>query len=80
MKTQILGLKELRENVEKYITQIKMGKSFVVVKRSEPVFKISSAEDESDLWETVVDFTKINKKGISAKRVLSALRKLNASS
>lgn len=80
MKTQILGLKELRENVGKYITQIKMGKSFVVVKRSEPVFKISSAEDESDLWETAVDFTKINKKGIAAKKVLSALRKLNASS
>ena len=80
MKTQILGLKELRENVQKYASRIKKGESFVVVKKSRPLFKISPVEEEENEgpWETVVDFTKINKKGVDARKILSALRKLNA--
>ena len=83
MKTQILGLKELRENMQKYASRVEKGESFVVVKKSKPLFKISSVdEDDKDegLWETVIDFTKINKNGVDARRVLMELRKLNASS
>ena len=74
----IVGLKELRENIENYISQVKKGKSFIVVKRSKPVLKISSPDEGSELWERAADFTKINKNGIEAKKVLAALRKLNA--
>ena len=78
MKMQILGLKELRENMQKYAARVKKGESFIVVKKSRPLFKISSIDEDEELWETVVDFTKINKNGVDAKKVLSALRKLKA--
>jgi len=77
MKNNTVGLRELRENIENYINQVKRGKSFIVIRRSKPVLKISSPDDE-ELWETVADFTKINKDGVSAKEVLKELRKLNA--
>jgi len=51
----------------------------MVVRKSKPVFKMVPPETEEE-WETVVDFTKINKNGIDAKRVLRELRKLNAHS
>lgn len=73
MKTSIVGLKELRENIESYISEVKKGKSFVVVRRSQPVFKISSPEDESGQWETVVDFTRIKKGGVAIDDILSRL-------
>ena len=72
MAKNIVGLKELRENINHYISQVEKGKSFVVVRKSKPVFRISQAEEE-DNWETVVDFTKIRKGGIPLKEVLSRL-------
>mgnify|MGYP001593744227 FL=1 len=78
MKNAIVGLKELRANIEDYISQVRKGKSFIVVRRSKPVLKISSPDEDESIWETVADFTSINKDGVSAKDVLKALRKLNA--
>ncbi|OHA89494.1 MAG: hypothetical protein A3C70_01500 [Candidatus Zambryskibacteria bacterium RIFCSPHIGHO2_02_FULL_43_14] len=80
MKTQILGLKELRENMQKYASRTEKGESFIVVKKSKPLFKISSLDEVNELWETVVDFTKINKNGVDAKKVLRELRAINARS
>lgn len=71
--TKIIGLKELRENTETYLTQIKKGYSFLVLRRSEPVFKISPVEESEDLWETVIDFTKIKKGGVPLKEILARL-------
>ncbi len=75
-----MGLKELRENMQKYISRIEKGESFIVVKKSKPLFKISSVDEEEGFWETVVDFTKLNKKGVDAKKILRELHKLNAAS
>lgn len=79
MRNSILGLKELRENTENYISQVKKGKSFVVVRRSKPIFKITPIDDFGDegIWENVVDFTKFNKNGITAKNLLKRLKTLN---
>lgn len=74
---KIVALKELRENVDTYISEVKKGKSFLVVRRSQPVFTISPP-DEAELWESVVDFTSIQKHGVSVHEVLKMLRKLNA--
>ena len=78
MKNSIIGLKDLRENMENYITKIKKGRSFVVVKRSKPVFKISPVDEWGDegIWETVVDFTEINSKGVPVREVIQALKEL----
>ena len=78
MKTNILGLKELRGNMQKYASLVEKGESFIVVKKSKPLFKISSVDEDDGLWETVADFTKINKNGIPAKEILKVLFKLNA--
>ncbi|MBI2045950.1 MAG: hypothetical protein HYT28_00815 [Parcubacteria group bacterium] len=74
--TTIIGLKELRENTEKYISQIKKGKSFTVLRRSHPVFQIMPPEDGGE-WETFVDFTLFEDNGISAKELLLRLKKLH---
>ncbi len=74
-KHNIVGLKELREDMDKYIARVDKGESFTVVRRSRPVFKIAPVDEESG-WETVVDFTQIDKKGVLAEEVLAALRRI----
>lgn len=69
----IVGLKELRENLETYISKVKKGDSFIVVRKSKVVFKISPMDADGALWEPVVDFTKIKKGGASIGDLLSRL-------
>lgn len=78
MKTaSMIGLKELRENTEDYISKVKKGESFLVLRKSKPVFRISNPDnDENSVWEEVVDFTKLKKGGIEASQLLSRLEKL----
>ena len=73
MKTHILGLKELRENMQKYASLVEKGESFIVVKKSKPLFKISSVDEDEGLWETVIDFTKLRKGGIPVEELLAKL-------
>lgn len=68
----IVGLKELRQNIETYIQAVKRGGSFIVVRKSKPVFKISLPDNE-EMWETVIDFTKIKKGGVPIDEILSRL-------
>lgn len=69
----IIGLKHLRENIDTYINQIKKGSSFVVVRRSKPVFKIMPIDSEDGRWETIIDFTKIKKGGVRIEDILSRI-------
>ena len=66
-----IGLKELRENVNTYTKRVKAGDSFVVMRRSTPLFKITPVEDE--VWEEVIDFTKIKKGGVDIDELLQRL-------
>jgi len=76
MKTNIIGLKELRENMETYISQVKKGKSFTVVRRSSPVFRVTPVDELGDegVWETVVDFSSLKGGGMPAKQFLKLLK------
>jgi len=77
-RDQIIGLKDLRLNTEKYINRLNKGESFTVVRRSKPVFNMVPFDEDNDgLWETVVDFTKINKGGVSAEKVYKVIKKFN---
>ena len=78
MNTAIVGLKDLREHTENYIARVRRGKSFIIVRRSKPIFKITPVDEWGDegLWETVVDFRQIGAEGMSAKTLLKALRKI----
>ncbi len=72
-KENIVGVKELRQNLDEYIAQVNKGKTFTVFRRSKPVFKITPVVDEESAWETVVDFTKIKKGGVAVDELLSRL-------
>ena len=78
--TKIIGLNDLRENTEQYISSVKKGKSFVVVRRSKPIFRVSPVDEWGDegVWETVVDFTKVSKKGVPIDNVIASLKRLHA--
>jgi len=69
----IVGLKELRENIDTYINAVERGRSFVVVRKSKPVFKISSLQETDELWEQIIDFTKIKKGGVAISQLLGRL-------
>lgn len=73
----IIGLKELRQHMEAYIRRVQKGGSFIVVKKSRPVFKITPLEQEEE-WETVVDFTEIDPLGVPSKKVATTLKHLLA--
>lgn len=70
---KIIGLKELRENLPYYAEKIEGGQSFLVVKKSKPVFRISPFDEDDSLWEEVIDFTKIKRGGIPIDDLLSRL-------
>jgi antitoxin (DNA-binding transcriptional repressor) of toxin-antitoxin stability system len=60
----LVSLKDLRTKLTDYTRLVsEHGNSFIVLKKSKPVFKIVPIEEDS--WETVVDFTEIDKKGVS---------------
>lgn len=60
--------------MQKYASRVEKGESFTVVKKSKPLFKISSVDEDEGLWETVVDFTKYRKGGILAEELLAKLK------
>lgn len=68
----LIALKELRLNMEKYADQVKAGASFIVLKQSKPLFKIVPITDDEQ-WEEVIDFTKLRKGGIDIKELLARL-------
>jgi len=67
----LVALKDLRLNMEKYVNEVKTGKSFIVLKQSKPIFKLTPIEDED--WEEVINFTKIKKGGVDITELLKAL-------
>ena len=69
---KLIGLKEFRNKVNEITERVNRGESFVVLKKSKPVFKITPLSDDEQ-WEEVVDFTKIKKGGIKIKQILSRL-------
>jgi len=73
MTEKIIGLKELRLKADSYIAQVKKGQSFLVMRRSRPVFRISPPDQADSLWEEVVDFTKIKRGGVRLNDLLSRL-------
>jgi prevent-host-death family protein len=71
IKEEVIGFKDFRLNAAKYIDAANEGQSFLVVKRSRPVFRI---EPVGEVWETIGDFTTMPNGGVSAKELAKALR------
>jgi len=68
----LIGLKDLRLNMDKYATEVKAGKSFIVLKQSKPLFKLTPVDRDED-WEEVINFAKIKKGGVNINELLAAL-------
>ena len=51
-----------------YARKVQKGQSFIVFKRSQPLFKINPIEE--DIWEEVIDFTKIKRGGVDIADLL----------
>lgn len=67
----IINLKNLREHMQEYARKVQKGDSFIVFKKSKPLFKISPIDE--GLWEEVIDFTKISKGGVDIKDLIKNL-------
>ena len=67
----IINLKNLREHMQEYARRVKKGDSFIVFKKSKPLFKISPIDD--GLWDEIIDFTKISKDGVDIKDLIKRL-------
>ncbi len=72
--TEDLGFRELRENSDKVIAEVAKGKSFLVKRKSKALFRIVPVEQE--VWETAIDFTRIDDKGVLVGNVLQAIDEL----
>lgn len=46
IKPNLVGLRELRENMDKYIAEVQKGKTFWVLRKSKAVFKMEPPVDE----------------------------------
>lgn len=68
----IIALKDLRQHMERYAQKVRAGQSFIVVKRSRPIFSINPISYEES-WETVIDFTKVKKGGVPIDELLKRL-------
>ena len=51
--TKVIGLKELRTNLDIYLNELSKGRSFLVVRRSKPIFKISPPDEDERFTELV---------------------------
>jgi len=72
-QSTFIGLKEFREKLPDYIKTIEKGSSYIVIKRSKPVFRISPVENDDEMWETVIDFTQIRRGGVNIDEILKRL-------
>jgi len=68
----IIGLKDLRQKMSHYAEKVQKGESFLVVKRSKPLFMLTPIEQDR-AWESVIDFTKIKKGGVDINDILLRL-------
>jgi len=73
---KIIGLKDLRLNIEKYIKLIRKGHSFIVVRKSDPIFKLEPTDKWGDegTWETIADFTNMKDGGAPMAELLEGLK------
>jgi len=69
----VIGLKELRANMETYIKRVEKGESLTVTRQSTPLFVICPV-DEEGRWETVIDFVKETGKGMPMEELLESLK------
>ncbi|OGL89024.1 hypothetical protein A3H75_02360 [Candidatus Uhrbacteria bacterium RIFCSPLOWO2_02_FULL_51_9] len=67
----IIGLKEVRANINRFVRGTQRGESYIVARKSKPLFRLGPLEEET--WQEVIDFTTIKKGGVNIKEILKRL-------
>lgn len=78
----LIGIKDFRASLADIADAVEKGESFLVMRRSKPIFKVEPFEPEEvdeglDIpgWKTIIDFTKGGKKkGIPADKLYKAMK------
>ena len=50
-KLKIVGLRELRNNMDYYVSEVAKGKSFIIARKSKAVFKIEPVPKGELVWD-----------------------------
>lgn len=66
-----IGFRELRLETDEIIEAVNAGASYIVSRKSKPLFKIVPLEEE--VWDTVIDFTELSPKGVDINAVLHVM-------
>ncbi len=76
MEPKVVGLRELRENMDKYVERVAKGESILVLRKSKPVFKIMPVDEWGDEghWEDI-DMRDKNGEGVPMDKFFVMLRK-----
>lgn len=79
MQPNVVGLRELRVCMDEYVDRISKGESFLVLRKSKPVFKIEPVDEWGDEghWENF-DFRDKNGKGMRMDKFLDEVKKFIA--
>ena len=73
--TSIVGLKELRANMETYISRVDAGETITVCRRSKPLFNLTPIDEWGESgWNDVIDFRDSKGRGIDAAELLQAMK------
>ena len=48
---KVVGLRELRNNMDYYVFEVAKGKSFIIARKSKAVFKIDSVPKGELVWD-----------------------------
>jgi antitoxin (DNA-binding transcriptional repressor) of toxin-antitoxin stability system len=76
MYPKTVGLRALRENMDKYVERLSKGESFLVLRKSTPVFKMEPVDEWGDEghWENL-DLRDKNGKGMSVDEFSAMIKK-----
>jgi len=73
----MLSIKDFRTKLTDYTKRVsENGDSFIVLKKSKPVFKVVPIDADEGEWQTIIDFTEIDPKGVSFDDVRKAAKDL----
>ena len=77
-ETKIVGLRELREKMDTYVTRVGKGESFLVLRKSKPVFKMEPVDEWGDAgkWENL-DLRNKQGAGMDAKKLIALIKEFD---
>jgi antitoxin (DNA-binding transcriptional repressor) of toxin-antitoxin stability system len=76
MQPNVVGLRELRESMDSYVNRVSNGESFLVLRKSRPVFKMEPVDEWGDegSWD-MLDLRDKNGNGMNIHEFAAMIKK-----